>query len=284
MSDSHNISTRSLETLHEVSLTWIGHDSFTLDEARKWLRRLDAFRPAPKPLGDEPLLAPEVETDLFRALNLFKFAAADLRESLDPNKPDAAALEESWAMWDAALSVRDRIVNANVRLVMSIVKNFATCQTAFDDYLSDGMMTLMGAVEKFDFSRGFRFSTYAYRAVTREICRRCTRNGQMVNVREQWWLLEQEEDRRATIKQDQLRQEQLQLAESLVGQTLDRREQFMIRSRYALGPHRKTRSFQCLADKLGISKERVRQLEQRAVKKLRNKAKETGSSLFSFVV
>ena len=50
---------------------------------------------------------------------------------------------------------------------------------------------------------------------------------------------------------------------------LDRREQFILRGRYALGAHRKVRSFQCLADKLGISKERVRQLESRAVNKLR---------------
>jgi len=55
---------------------------------------------------------------------------------------------------------------------------------------------------------------------------------------------------------------------------LDRRERFIIRSRYALGAHRKVRTFQCLADKLGVSKERVRQLEQRAVSKLRTLAAE----------
>ncbi|MFT7643948.1 MAG: hypothetical protein ACI9G1_005714 [Pirellulaceae bacterium] len=41
-----------------------------------------------------------------------------------------------------------------------------------------------------------------------------------------------------------------------------------MRSRYALGSHRKVKTFQSLADTLGVSKERVRQLEQRAVKKL----------------
>ena len=55
---------------------------------------------------------------------------------------------------------------------------------------------------------------------------------------------------------------------------LDRREQFIIRSRFALGAHRKVRTFQSLADRLGISKERVRQLEQRAVEKLRTMATE----------
>jgi RNA polymerase primary sigma factor len=59
-----------------------------------------------------------------------------------------------------------------------------------------------------------------------------------------------------------------QLANSLLDR-LDRRERFIIRCRYALGAHRKTRTFQELANKLGVSKERVRQLEMRAVAKLK---------------
>jgi RNA polymerase primary sigma factor len=57
-------------------------------------------------------------------------------------------------------------------------------------------------------------------------------------------------------------------------QQLDRRERFIIRSRYALGSHRRVRSFQDLANKLGVSKERVRQLEARAVGKLKAMAKD----------
>ena len=53
---------------------------------------------------------------------------------------------------------------------------------------------------------------------------------------------------------------------------LDRREQFVIRGRYALGAHHKIQTFQSLADKLGVSKERARQLEQRAVGKLQTMA------------
>ena len=63
------------------------------------------------------------------------------------------------------------------------------------------------------------------------------------------------------------------LMSSMLGE-LDRRERFIIRSRYALGAHRKVRTFQSLADKLGVSKERVRQLEQRAMSKLRAMAAE----------
>ena len=55
---------------------------------------------------------------------------------------------------------------------------------------------------------------------------------------------------------------------------LDRRERLIIRARYGLGAHRKARTCQSIADKLGISKERVRQLQKRAVDKLREMAAE----------
>jgi RNA polymerase primary sigma factor len=50
---------------------------------------------------------------------------------------------------------------------------------------------------------------------------------------------------------------------------LDRRERFIIRARFSLGSHRRVHTLQSLADRLGVSKERVRQLEQRAMEKLR---------------
>ena len=67
-----------------------------------------------------------------------------------------------------------------------------------------------------------------------------------------------------------------ELMASLLDQ-LDRRERFIIRSRYELGAHRKVRTFQYLADKLGVSKERVRQLESRAVGKLQALAAESAN-------
>ena len=55
---------------------------------------------------------------------------------------------------------------------------------------------------------------------------------------------------------------------------LDKRERLIVRARYALGRHRKVKTFQSIAEKLGVSKERVRQLEQRAVGKLQKLAAE----------
>ena len=57
---------------------------------------------------------------------------------------------------------------------------------------------------------------------------------------------------------------------------LDRREKLIIRARFSLGSHRKIHTLQSIANRLGISKERVRQLEARAMTKLRGMAGEAG--------
>ena len=75
---------------------------------------------------------------------------------------------------------------------------------------------------------------------------------------------------------DRLEQQHRELLTELVNR-LDRRERFIIRSRFALGAHRKKRTCRELADRLGISKERVRQLEQRAISKIREMVTEERS-------
>ena len=222
------------------------------------------------------LLTLEQEVALFREMNFLKFRANSLRSRLDPDQVDLQAVASIESLLEKAATIRDHIVKANMRLVMSIVKKFVTPQHSFDDMLSDGIFTLMQAVEKFDYDRGFRFSTYAYRSIARNAYRSVT-TAQKEEARltrdADEWAFEQEDDRSSSSMSDQIWTNLRELTTSMVNQ-LDRRERFIIRSRYALGPHRNVRTFQCLADKLGVSKERVRQLEQRAVGKLREMAGE----------
>ena len=159
---------------------------------------------------------------------------------------------------------------------MSTVKKFVTPQHSFDDLLSDGIFTLMQAVEKFDYDRGFRFSTYAYRSIARNAYRSLATSQQeeaRLTRDADEWAFEQEDDQSLSSLTDHVWGKLRELTTAMLNQ-LDRRERFIIRSRYALGAHRTVRTFQCLADKLGVSKERVRQIEQRAVGKLRAMAAE----------
>lgn len=278
-----------LSTLFAADLDYIDNESFAGETPEQGdLRVLLAALPQEESVGiaelpahlrrlcDAELLTPEQESELFRVMNLLKFRASELRDALDadaPSEEEVAAIE---SLISAAREVRDHLIQANMRLVMSIVKKFVTPQHSFDDLLSDGIFVLMQAVEKFDYDRGFRFSTYAYRSIARHAYRSVSatmkEEARMVRDSEEW-ALEQPASSSTSALTDQIWSNLRDIMSSML-QGLDRRERFIIRSRYALGAHRKVRSFQYLADKLGVSKERVRQLEQRAVGKLKAMAGE----------
>ena len=211
-------------------------------------------------LCETQVLTQVEEQELFRLMNYLKYRANVVRARLDPQHSDEEAVLEVERMLARAGLVRDRIIKANMRLVISIVKKFVTPKHSFDELLSDGIVALMHAVDKFDYAKGFRFSTYAYRAVARNAYRTITdqqrRDARFdIGASEDLFNIP-EQDRTSPLDEQQwthLRSLMQQMMDRL-----DRREQFILRSRFALAAHRKVRTFQCLADKLGVSKERVR--------------------------
>lgn len=233
-----------------------------------------------KRMCDTSLLTAEQERVLFKQMNFLKHQASSLRVQLDAEASDLDALQEKVREIEkilaAAERIREHLVKANMRLVMSIVKKFVTRQHSFDDLLSEGMFTLIQAVEKFDYARGFRFSTYAYRSIVRSIYRlinNTQKDDERVTLVAEDWPFEMEEGDGSSVLTDQVWSNLRNLTSEMM-EKLDRRERMIIRCRYALGAHRKVTTFQAIADRLGVSKERVRQLEQRAVNKLRAMASE----------
>jgi RNA polymerase primary sigma factor len=252
--------------------------------------QIDGFDEAAEYPGDLPahlarlcearLLAAEEERDLFRAMNYAKYRVNVLRSQLDPAKPDLELIEKAETFLRIANQIRDRIVQANMRLVLFIVKKYVTPQYSFDELLSDGIVTLITAVSKFDYDRGFRFSTYAYRSIARSAYRQIAARQKDVS------RFSGAVDIVETSVTEGSEREQLEAPFSgeLPGilkkmlSRLDRRERFIVRRRYAMGRSRRMATFQSMADRLGVSKERVRQLENRAVGKLRTMAVEWGMS------
>ncbi|MEN1679425.1 MAG: sigma-70 family RNA polymerase sigma factor [Planctomycetota bacterium] len=219
-----------------------------------------------------PLLTHEEERELFRWMNYFKFRANALRSRLDRN-PEK--LDEAEACIAKGERLRNYLLQANIRLVLSIARKFADARNSFDDLLSQGIASLMHAVEKFDFDRGYRFSTYATCAVRRDLYRLVMSRKKdlqryTTGSAEQ---LDSTADEREPL--DPNAEAEWKMLSSAVGEMigqLDDREQFIVRKRYGLEGSVKKVSYSSLGRELGISKERVRQLANRAMEKLRESA------------
>src|SRR5205814_8658745 len=104
-------------------------------------------------------------------VNYLKHLAARLRDRIDPDDARARDLDEVERLQAEALAVKNQIIRSNLRLVVSIAKRHMGTTNNFFELVSDGNMSLIRAVEKFDFSRGNKFSTYASWAIMKNFAR-----------------------------------------------------------------------------------------------------------------
>ncbi len=226
-------------------------------------------------LCERALLTPDQERSMFQRMNFFRYRASHLLGTEASKKTVCQwDLERAEGLLRAANWHRDNIVQANLRLVISIVKKFANNHCSFDDLLSDGIIALMRAVEKFDYDRGFRFSTYATQVVRRN-CYRLVMDRQEERLKVTNSVYEPGLDVADDVGTPTMSEGRWTTMRQHLGallDQLDRREKFIIRARFSLGGHRRVQTLQSLADALGVSKERVRQLEKRAMEKLRQLA------------
>lgn len=225
-------------------------------------------------LCEAKLLTADEEQQVFSRMNFLRHRANQLRLELSVETPDAWTVRRIEALMRAADWYRDRMIKANMRLVISIVKKFVNVQNAFDDLLSDGIVALLRAVDKFDVGLGFRFSTYATQVVRRNTYRKVMdkqKERQRITLSiHDAGVDVSDENRESSMSEGRWHELRGRLSQML--DQLDRREKLIVRARFSLGSHRRVQTLQRLADLLGVSKERVRQLEKRALEKLRDMA------------
>jgi RNA polymerase primary sigma factor len=226
-------------------------------------------------LYEVPLLDREQEMHLFRAMNYFKHQAHQLRQKIDPTRARTADLDEIDRLQEEALAVKNQIIRANLRLVVSIAKRHVGPSNNFFELVSDGNMSLIRAVEKFDFSRGNKFSTYASWAIMKNFARTIPeenyRRDRFVTGHEE--MFEAAADNRTDEHEYESALKRMQEAVKGMLGRLDERERKIIISRFGLGGASE-QTLEQLGRELGITKERVRQIESRAQDKLRKIASE----------
>lgn len=107
-------------------------------------------------IGRVALLTAEEEVDLARRIEVGLFAAERLaRGGTDP----ALTRDLTWLARDGARA-KNRFIEANLRLVVSVAKQYSGHRIPIMDLIQDGNLGLLRAVEKFDFTTGYKFSTY----------------------------------------------------------------------------------------------------------------------------
>ncbi|MEM6731978.1 MAG: sigma-70 family RNA polymerase sigma factor, partial [Myxococcota bacterium] len=219
-----------------------------------------------------PLLTQEQEQELFRRMNFCKYKANVLRSRLSRTRPNAEKVAEIEGYIARAERLRNYIIQANTRLVMSIARRFADGRNGFDDLLSQGVASLMHSVEKFDYGRGYRFSTYATCAVRRDLYRLVMgrkKDFQRFTTGTDEYLSGCADEVDRTGEMTEAGWDHLTGSISEMLKRLDDRERFIVTHRFGLDESGQRSSYSRLGERLGISKERVRQLANRALEKLR---------------
>jgi RNA polymerase sigma factor (sigma-70 family) len=246
-------------------------------EAQRRQMRIPKDAPAElASLYEVPLLNKEQEQHLFRQMNFLKHKAKVKRERLDPVCARTQNLEEIEDLQVKAADVKDQLISSNMRLVVSIAKRHSGQAENFFELLSDGNMSLIRAVEKFDYSRGNKFSTYASWAIMKNFARSIPeekrRRERYVTGHED--VFEAAPDVRSDEKEALASVEQTKHRVNRLLEYLDPREQQIIRMRAGLDNNSEGMTLEEIGQQFGITKERVRQLNVRIMNKLRTIARE----------
>src|SRR5215211_7134126 len=134
---------------------------------------LDLFRLYLDQIGRHRLLTKEDEIELSQAYE----AGLDAQLKLADTAPDDPARPDLEATADRGEWARRKMIESNLRLVVSIARRFSATGLPLGDLVQEGNLGLLRAVEKFDWRKGFKFSTYATWWIRQAIARGAADRG-----------------------------------------------------------------------------------------------------------
>ena len=145
---------------------WDDEESEALKQARRdaeLTASADSVRAYLKQIGKVPLLNAEQEVELAKRIEAGLYAAERLRAAEEARRADGHAAMRRDLMWISRDGERakNHLLEANLRLVVSLAKRYTGRGMAFLDLIQEGNLGLIRAVEKFDYTKGYKFSTYA---------------------------------------------------------------------------------------------------------------------------
>lgn len=218
-----------------------------------------------------PLLNKEQEQYYFRRMNFRKFQFSELRAELDPTKPAARIVAKLEKLLEDISDIKNLLIRSNLRLVVSIAKRYLKSSSGFFELVSDGNISLIRAVEKFDYSRGNKFSTYASWAILKNFARSVPAEHQRMErfrTGQDEAFAQTSETRESFFGTEHMNKSQRAVILELM-QELDGREQQVIACRFGLDEGSEPETLEQVGSRLGVTKERIRQIEVRTLEKMR---------------
>ncbi len=224
-----------------------------------------------------PALTREQEHHLFSRYNYTRRMVAIIVAKSAGRRLSVAATRRLLAWGHRMLATRSVIVRLNMPLVLAMAKRTRLTNIDFNDMISEGNMALLRSVEKFDCSRGFKFSTYSCRAILKSFSRVAMRASRYRGYFPTEFDPAMErsdhlERRRVGIEEDCVDELKEILIDNLA--CLSEVEHTVITERFAIGPPAPglapaPKTLEQVGNIIGVTKERVRQIQNKALKKIR---------------
>ncbi|MBK0868578.1 MULTISPECIES: RNA polymerase sigma factor [unclassified Saccharopolyspora] len=149
----------------DSDFVWDEEESEALRQARKdaeLTASADSVRAYLKQIGKVALLNAEEEVELAKRIEAGLYGAERLRQAEEAEEKLAFQMKRDlrWIVRDGERA-KNHLLEANLRLVVSLAKRYTGRGMAFLDLIQEGNLGLIRAVEKFDYTKGYKFSTYA---------------------------------------------------------------------------------------------------------------------------
>jgi RNA polymerase sigma factor (sigma-70 family) len=231
--------------------------------------------------AQQVILTGAEEKVLFHQFNYARHRVAELQKAVwarADRKPTREQASQLLSWYRRAEQVREQIAETNLALVLAMAKRTRMSEVDFADLVSEGNMALLRAVDKFDAGRGFKFSTYACRAILKAF----SRQGMKLSKYRQRFptdfdpKLEKSDymERKRGDHEDACVDEIRKIVNENRAELTDI-EQEVIEHRFALGAKQKEQpdaapmTLEQVGKIIGVTKERVRQIQNKALQKIR---------------
>jgi len=223
-----------------------------------------------------PRLSADQEKTLFLRYNYAKYRLARLLDGDGDGRP--ASLRREAEQWRRrAEQTREKLVHANLALVPSMAKRMRSSDLEFGELVSEGHLAILRSVEKFDVSRGFKFSTYACRAILacfRRMASKARKNSARFPVSFAPEMERSDYDER---HHEQQRQDAVDRVSTVLQRNLANLSEIefrIIQERFSLTTEGKRCTLSQISDGIGLSVERVRQIIKESLARIRKAIEE----------